>query len=36
MRTLVFTGALVAVIGLASLVTAEPRMVLIEEFTNTS
>ena len=36
MRTLALAGALLAVIGLSSLVTAEPRMVLIEEFTNTS
>ncbi len=36
MRTLALAGTLLALIGLASLVTAEPRMVLIEEFTNTS
>jgi len=36
MRNLVFICTLVAVVGFASGVAAEPRMVLIEEYTNTS
>lgn len=35
MRSIALAGALLAVFGLLSEVAAEPRMVLIEEFTNT-
>jgi hypothetical protein len=36
MRKLAFACSLMAVVGLISGVAAEPRVVLIEEFTNTS
>ena len=34
MRNLVFIGTLIALVGSTSVVAAEPRVVLIEEFTN--